>query len=214
MTVASVVFDLDGTLVDTMGSVPRAYAAAIRALGGPEVTPDQVVEVWHMGPTPVVLAHFLGREATEDDLECYFRHAATDVRVFPGVADMLRALARTGVRLGVYTTATRRAAARVLASTGLAGYFSAVVAGDEVARPKPAPEGLELACELLGVRAAEAAYVGNEEVDLRCAEAAGSLGVHAAWDAPARSVPPVPRVPLVAARPLDVVTLLGLPGEE
>jgi beta-phosphoglucomutase-like phosphatase (HAD superfamily) len=67
----AVVFDLDGTLIDTMTSVPLAYAEAIRERGGPDLTPDQVVAAWHLGPTPAVLAHFLGRPVTDGDLACF-----------------------------------------------------------------------------------------------------------------------------------------------
>jgi len=58
---AAVVFDLDGTLVDTMTIAPTVYVGTIRALGGPELSPDTVAATWHVGATPAVLAHFLGR---------------------------------------------------------------------------------------------------------------------------------------------------------
>jgi HAD superfamily hydrolase (TIGR01549 family) len=207
--IAAVVFDLDGTLLDTMTSAPTAYARAIRDLGGPHLSPDEVVAAWHLGPTPAVLAHFLGRAVSPDDIECYFRHfeaAAAKVRPFPGVLEMVGRLAGAGYRLGIFTAATGRAARRTLAVAGLAGLFPAVVCGDEVAHPKPAPLGLQLACERLGVAPAQAAYVGDAEVDLRCAQAAGALGIHASWGAAARFHP-------AARRPADVLSLLrGLPS--
>ena len=72
----AVVFDLDGTLVDTMTSAPQAYADTIRSLGGPDVSPSDVVAVWHIGPTPVVLEHFLGRPVSLPDTERFHRHFA------------------------------------------------------------------------------------------------------------------------------------------
>jgi HAD superfamily hydrolase (TIGR01549 family) len=202
--IAAVVFDLDGTLLDTMTSAPTAYARAIRDLGGPELSPDQVVAAWHIGPTPAVLTHFLGRPVSPDDLECYFRHfeaAAATVRPFPGVVEMLGRLTEAGYRLGIFTAATGRAARRALAVAGIAGHLPTVVCGDEVADPKPAPLGLLLACERLGVTPAQTAYVGDAEVDLRCAQAAGALGIHACWGAVARFRP-------AARRPADVLSLL------
>jgi len=64
---AAVVFDRDGTLVDTMTIAPTVYVDTIRALGGPELSPDTVVANWHIGATPVVLAHLLGRPVTAAD---------------------------------------------------------------------------------------------------------------------------------------------------
>jgi HAD superfamily hydrolase (TIGR01509 family) len=185
----AVVFDLDGTLVDTMALVPRAYADTVAARGGPIVTPEEVVAAWHIGPTPVLLAHFLGRPADDNDLECYYRHlddAAAAARPFPGVATMVDALTASGHRLGVFTSATRRAATALLTSAGLSGHFPTLVCGDEVSEPKPAPHGLRLACEHLDVEVGRTAYVGDAEVDLRCAEAAGAIGIHAGWGGPAQ----------------------------
>jgi HAD superfamily hydrolase (TIGR01509 family) len=206
--IEAVVFDLDGTLLDTMTVVPAAYAATIRALGGPPVAPADVVATWHIGPMPVVLAHFLGRPVGDADVECFHRHAeaaTAAVRPLPGVPEALDGLAAAGHRLGVFTSATRRGALRNLAAAGLDRRFAAVVCGDEVDRPKPAPDGLLAACRRLGASAAATAYVGDAEVDIRCAEAAGALPVHAAWDAPA----PIAGCRLVAHHPDDLSTLLA-----
>jgi HAD superfamily hydrolase (TIGR01509 family) len=202
------VFDLDGTLVDTMTIAPTVYVDTIRALGGPKVSPSTVVATWQIGATPAVLAHFLGRPVTAADVACYRRHfaaAVPDVRPFPGVAELAADLGQAGCRLGIFTAATRWATALVLAATGLDRLFPVVVCGDEVAAPKPAPQGLWLTCQRLGVHAAEAAYVGDAEVDLRCAEAAGAVPVHARWGATC----PIPaNVPVVVDRPAELVELL------
>src|SRR5689334_10479437 len=193
MLPAAVVFDLDGTLVDSMTIVPAVYVDTIRALGGPAVTPERVVAAWHIGTTPVVLAQFLGRAVTDSDLACYRRHfetAAARVRPFAGIPGLLDDLRRAGCRLGIYTAATRSTTALVLAGTGLDRRFAVVVGGDDVRDAKPAPEGLRRACRRLGVDVADAAYVGDAAVDLECAAAAGALAVHARWGtavpAPAR----------------------------
>jgi HAD superfamily hydrolase (TIGR01549 family) len=201
----AVVFDLDGTLLDTMALAPAAYADTIRDLGGPDVSPADVVAAWHIGPTPVVLAQFLGRPASGDDKECFYRHfeeASAAARPFPGVVEMLEALGRAGHRLGIFTSATRRAATHMLSAAGLDSFFRAVISGDEVGEPKPAPAGLWLACQHLGVNAAATAYVGDAEVDLRCAKAAGSMPIHARWDA--RTMRTTTRCP-VAEAPSDIV---------
>lgn len=205
------VFDLDGTLLDSMAVVPTVYADTIRALGGPTVSPEQIVATWHIGPMAVLLAHFLDRPSTVDDIECYYRHlsaAAATIAPFPGVAEMLVSLRHKGFRLAVYTAATRRAATLMLTNAGLAQSFRAVVGGDEVGEPKPAPLGLLLACRRLGVSEGEAAYVGDAAVDLRCAHAAGSLPIHAAWGASPTATAGL-NGHLVARHPGDVPLLLA-----
>ncbi|MEV6104230.1 HAD family hydrolase [Streptomyces sp. NPDC051940] len=182
----AVVFDMDGTLVDSVPMVARAYADTIRSLGGPPVSPDEVVAGWHVGHTELVLAHFLGRPCGGAEVERFHTHldpALSGLRPFPGIADLLDALVAADVRLGVFTAATRRAATAMLAAAGLAARFDVVVAGDEVDRPKPAPDGLLLAARRLDVEVTATVYLGDAEVDLGCADAAGAVGVHAGWGA-------------------------------
>jgi HAD superfamily hydrolase (TIGR01549 family) len=180
----AVVFDLDGTLLDSMAAAPAAYVEAISSLGGPRVTAAEIVATWHIGPAPAVLCHFLGRNISAEDLEHYYRHldhAVSNLRAFAGVADMLDLLRRRRYKLGVYTAATRRAAAVMLDVTGLREFFSVLVGGDEVSQPKPAAEGLLLACDRLGVSPAEIAYIGDTDLDLICARNADALGIQASW---------------------------------
>ncbi|AUH39450.1 HAD family hydrolase [Streptomyces sp. CMB-StM0423] len=208
----AVVFDMDGTLLDSVPTVSRAYADAIHSLGGPPVTPDEVVAGWHVGHTELVLAHFLGRACGPAEVERFHAHldpAIAGLRPFPGIPALLDDLAGAGLRLGVFTAATRRVAASMLAAAGLGMRFEVVVAGDEVDRPKPAPDGLLLAGRRLGVPAGATAYAGDAAVDLGCAHAAGAQGVHAAWGA---RTGVGAGAHLVAVRPHDLVPLPAPPG--
>lgn len=206
----AVVFDLDGTLVDTMALGPAVYADVIGRLGGPFVTAEQIVHVWHLGPTRALLEHFLERPINDEDLQYYFDafgRALENVDTFDGVTELMDALKRTGTQVGIFTSATRRAAKMMLASAGLTNRVGVVVAGDEAPRPKPAPDGLQLVCGLLGVRCDEAAYVGDADIDMECAAAAGTRAVVAGWGAiKAGRCVGAP----VATRPMDVVRLLEL----
>lgn len=205
--IQAVVFDLDGTLADTMALAPRAYADTILCLGGPDVSPWEVVANWNIGPTPAVLQHFLARAVTERDIECFYHHfqaVIAEVRPFPGITAMLRCLQRHGRRLGIFTQATRRAATATLAASGLDRFRLTLVGGEEADQPKPAPAGLRLACQRLNVDPANAAYVGDAGVDLQCAAAAGSLAIHARWATTATFTGPH----LTAGHPSDVPRLL------
>jgi HAD superfamily hydrolase (TIGR01549 family) len=205
--VDAVLFDLDGTLVDTMSRAPQAYADTVRSLGGPDLSAADVAAAWHIGPTAVVLAHFLARPVDAHDLACFgqrFEAAMEGVRPFAGVVALLDALERAGLGLAIVTTATRWAADLMLTNSGLGGRFAGVIGGDDVDAPKPAADGLVLACTQLGVSPERAAYVGDAAVDVECAGSAGSLAIHAAWGG---GVLP-PGNHLVAHRPQDVVALV------
>jgi len=102
----------------------------------------------------VVLEHFLSRAVTARDIDCYYgslEAVIAAVRPFPGIHGMLSALRREGYRLGTFTHATRRAATMTLTSAGLGHFQLTLVGGEEIAKPKPAPEGLRLACRHLNV---------------------------------------------------------------
>jgi phosphoglycolate phosphatase-like HAD superfamily hydrolase len=167
-SVDAVGFDLDGTLVDTMAVAPSVYARVVRSLGGPDLTAGDITGIWHIGPTSTVLGHFLRRPIMPADLELFhdtFEDATRSVEPFDGVATMLRALRDHRYHLGVYTTATRRAAATLLAATGLADLVGAVVGGDEVTEPKPAADGLRRLAHALGTTPGRIAYVGDTSID-------------------------------------------------
>lgn len=183
MTLAAVVFDLDGTLIDSAAAVPAAYVAAVRELGGPVVTPEEVVAAYSVGPPVQLLGSLLGRPCGAPEIAVYLRHLTArrgDVRPYPGIAD---AVARLAARVGiaVFTGASRAAARLLLDAAGLASQFRVVVGGDEVRGAKPDPSGLTLACARLGIAPAAAAYVGDAPNDARCAHAAGALAVAAGW---------------------------------
>lgn len=204
----AVVFDLDGTLVDTMAAAPGAYPSTIQALGGAAISPDDVVAAWHIGPTPVVLAHFLDRAISPEDIDCFYDHfhtATEHIAPFPGVLELLDTLDRRDYPLGVFTSATRRAATRTLTASGLDRYLPTMVTGDEVDRPKPAADGLHQVCRELGVDPSRAVFVGDSDVDLRCAASAGAVGVHAVWG----SAPPRTDQVRTAWRPSDVLGFLA-----
>jgi HAD superfamily hydrolase (TIGR01549 family) len=191
-----------------MTSAPQVYADTIRLLGGPEVSASEIIAAWHTGPTPVVLERFLGRPVTPGDLQCYYERFAVriaTVQPFHGVRTMLDTLARQGYALGVFTAATRRAAMSALSAARLDWRFTAVVAGDEIHRPKPAADGLLLACQRLGASEKGSIYVGDAAVDLECARAAGSRAIQAAWSA---STIQVPGDHVIARQPRDVVRVL------
>lgn len=174
------VWDMDGTLLDSGVAVPAAYVAAVRALGGPTVTAAEVVARYWLGTPEMILADLLGRRLGTGDADVYYDLlAAANVVPYPGVADVLAALRACGHPLAVFTGTSSRAAAMLLTAAELD--IDIVVGGDLVQRPKPSADGLLLAASKLGVPAGSLAYIGDAPNDLRAARAAAGLAVAAAW---------------------------------
>ncbi|WP_406447696.1 HAD family hydrolase [Streptomyces sp. NBC_00876] len=208
MKIKELVWDMDGTLLDTTEVVPAAFVRAVRALGGPAIGAAEVVDAYGRGTPEVILEHFTGRHLEPSETDVYYRELlGVEVAPYPGTAEVFDALRARGRPRVVFTGAGRRAARILLKAAGLEA--DVVIGGDQVARPKPAPDGILLAAEMLGAGPAELAYVGDSPLDLRAAKAAGSHGAAAAWGhlydshEPADSVLPGPlrALGLLAAGP-------------
>jgi HAD superfamily hydrolase (TIGR01549 family) len=207
-SVRGIIFDMDGTLIDSAAAVPDAYIATIAAGGGPELTRSDVVAAYVVGAPAAMLTHLLGRSSTRDDLATYHERLqalARDVVVYPGVRD---ALVRLGSRLplGVFTGASITACRILLGATGLLDRFTTVLGSDEVAHAKPYPDGIIEACRRIGVAPQDAAYVGDSPRDLLAARRSGTLAVAAAWG---HEYDPGEPSDAVLHDPLEILTLFG-----
>jgi phosphoglycolate phosphatase/AHBA synthesis associated protein len=113
------------------------------------------------------------------------------------------------VSLAVYSGASTQACRILLEATDLARFFRVVLGADEVARPKPAPDGIVEACRRLDVRAGASAYVGDAPYDLEAARGSAALAVAAGWGHLYR--PDLP-ADIVVERPADLLGLIGPSG--
>jgi phosphoglycolate phosphatase len=182
----AVLFDLDGTLLETAGDIGAVLnlALADRQLG--PLPADAVRKLIGRG-APSLVARALqlaGTGSQEVDVEAtlgrfcahYEQLYAGDgstATAFPGVLEGLRALHAAGLKLAVVTNKQRRFALQVLGRLGLVRWFEAVVGGDTSGQRKPDPRPLHHACELLRVDSAQALMVGDSAIDVRAARAAG-----------------------------------------
>jgi HAD superfamily hydrolase (TIGR01509 family) len=199
------VWDMDGTLLDSGVAVPAAYVAAVGQLGGPAVTAAQVVSRYWIGTPEKILADLLGRDVEPAEAEVYYGMLAeAKLAQYPDVADVLATLRARGQPVAIFTGTSSRAAAILLTSVGL--HADVVIGGDLVQRPKPAGDGLVLVANRLGVPASSLAYVGDAPNDLRAARAAGSLAAAAAWG---HQYDPAEPADVTLAAPGEALDLLG-----
>jgi len=176
----AVVFDLDGTLID---SAPDIHAAANRLMERHGFAPFIPAET--RGFIGSGVPHFIDcclrargrpgdaalRARLIEEFIALYETAVTLTRVYPGAGDALADLARRGVPLALCTNKPHGPARAVLAHLGLDGHFEVVIGGDSLRVRKPDPAPLQAAVAGLGAR--DAVYVGDSEVDAETAARAG-----------------------------------------
>lgn len=169
----AVLFDWDGTLVDSAELSYRCYVAVFERFGVPF---DRAAFERTYSPDWYRTYRTLGLD------ECHWpeadrlwqTHYATDsAALLPGAAACLERLGRAGLALAVVTSGERERVEREQAALGLAGTFAVMVCGGETPHRKPHPEPLLVALERLGMPSAKSVYVGDSPEDVEMARAAG-----------------------------------------
>ncbi|OEY65721.1 phosphoglycolate phosphatase [Marinobacter sp. X15-166B] len=183
----TVLFDLDGTLVDSALDLTIATDQMLTALGRPPAGETRVRQ-WVGNGTPVLVRRALAGDhdfshAAVDETEftralSLFLSIYTDINgqyatVYPGVETLLHALSDQGCRMGVVTNKPGAFTGPLLEQMGLAHWFDVSVSGDTLAVKKPAPEPLLHAMEQLGGSLATTLMVGDSVTDITAARNAG-----------------------------------------
>lgn len=219
----AVVFDLDGTLVDSSHDITRAVNTMLAEHGLPGLVPAQVEPLLGEGARSLIAAVYaiLGLAPDDErltvDTQAYLAHyAAEPVRdsvLFRDAAAALGALRERDVLLGVCTNKNTGLAARVLAELGVAEFFPAVVGGDALPVRKPDPEHLLATVAALGADPARTVFVGDSRIDAECGRRSGIPCVLVDWGVPdddcrridtfAELLQLVPAASRTPVRPLD-----------
>jgi pyrophosphatase PpaX len=179
----AVLFDLDGTLVDSNALTVRSLGQTAEAVLGRRFPEEQLAALVGGGSAARQLAT-LDSDRVDELVRDYGERigpAYDEVACFAGMVEVLTELKRRGTRLAVVSAKRRDVVERAFAAAGIAGYFEAVVGAEDTERHKPDPEPLLKALQLLGAEAATAAYVGDSPYDAEAARAAGLYAVAVAW---------------------------------
>lgn len=178
--IKAILFDLDGTLVDTAPDL--GYALNLQLIKHGKVPlPDAVIRpiASHgsrgliglgFGITPKDDQFLALRDEYLDIYDTVFTRSPT---LFDGIEDLLKHLEKQGIKWGIVTNKPRRFTLRLVESMGLKVTPACVVSGDDAAQPKPAPLTLLLASEQMGVKPLNCMYVGDAERDIEAGRAAG-----------------------------------------
>ncbi len=205
----AVLFDLDGTLVDSVGLIDEAFRYACRTVLGRDPSEAEVFARWGE-PLPARFTALAPDrvEALVAEYTQYYEAHLHRLRSFPGVEEMLRGLRACGCRLGVVTSKRRRTTEATLRQVGLEGVFEVVVSAEDVGRPKPAPDPVRTALWLLQTPAGRAWMVGDGVFDLQAGRAAGVRTVAALWGSREREALLQAGPDHVAETPEAVVSLI------
>lgn len=208
----ALVFDLDGTLVDSAADLQASMNRVLAARGLPALTLDEIRGMVGDGVPRLVqraLAAVGAADAAPDAavaafMADYLAAPAVRTQAYPGVAPTLRALAAAGWRLGVCTNKPRAASLAILEALGLHAYFGAVIGGDSTPARKPDPRPLRAALEALGAAPQAAVMVGDGLHDARAAAAAGAAFIGVGYGYGAAGLATLRPPPLVAHRFADL----------
>ena len=178
--VRALIFDLDGTLIDSKQDLIRSVNAMLLEMGREKLEEDTISGYIGHG-APKLVARALGNRATEEEraqalqffLAHYEEHKLDSTRPYPGVAEALEGLGE--FPMAVLTNKPVRVSRRIVEGLGLGRYFRAVYGGNSFATKKPDPLGARKILEELGRSAGETLMVGDSEVDVQTARNAGTL---------------------------------------
>jgi len=183
----TVLFDLDGTLVDSIELIVAAAMKAFASRPGPSPSEAQIRNTIGR-PLPTTFGPWL---VDDNDLpfliakyrEYQLEHHDRLTNAYDGIVDAVAGLDTAGCAMGIVTSKVGFMAERALVHVGLARYMRCVIASDSTTRHKPEPEPVLMALEQLGSTPANALYVGDSPYDMQAARAAGVHALGVRWGA-------------------------------
>lgn len=188
MEIELIVFDLDGTLIDSKVDLANAVNATRRDLGL-EGLADTVVFSYVGNGAPVLIRKALGEGYPEERyekslqffLQYYREHMLDHTRLYPGTREALERMREAGLKMAVLTNKPVRFSRDLLRGLGVAEYFAVVYGGNSFETKKPHREGLDKIMAELGARPERTLVVGDSAVDVRTARNAGALACGVTW---------------------------------
>ena len=183
MRFGTVLFDLDGTVVDSGAIILASMRHATREVLGRDYSDEELLQAVG-GPGLEAQMSALAPEHVERLVTVYRAHNEPlhdELEACVGMEDVLVRLQDAGRRLGIVTAKRRATVELAFDRVPLRHLFETIVGGDETKRHKPDPEPLLLAAERLGADLVDTAYVGDSPFDVRAAKAAGMFAVAVTW---------------------------------
>ena len=178
--VRALIFDLDGTLIDSQQDLILSVKAMLREAGRSEL-PEEIISGYIGHGAPRLVSRALGENASEEELQhaltfflaYYEAHKLDNTCPYPGVAATLGKL--SSLPMAVLTNKPVNISVRILDALGLSKYFSAIYGGNSFETKKPDPFGAHKILSEFGISPAQTLFVGDSDVDVQTARNAGTL---------------------------------------
>lgn len=180
----TILFDFDGTVMDTNDIIIQSWQHTYRSLRGAEEDVDRILKTFGE-PLEYSMEHLFPEVPLEESLEIYRSYQRdnflTGIHLFPGIRELLDELQAREYRMALVTSRLQHTTWQALEHFDLTKYFSYVVTADDVTRHKPDPQSIDIALEKLGSDPADSAMIGDTLFDILCAKNAGVLAVLVSW---------------------------------
>lgn len=190
MHTCGVIFDCDGTLVDSLSQALESFNYALIKVGEQPRTPEEIKRYFGAGADRI-LSRILGDEKKGlEAFRYYLDHQsqlAGGTRLHNEVRDLLDCLSAEGIAMAVVTGRHAEDLNVLLKPHNINDYFVTLIADNHAPQSKPAPDGVLMAAQRMGLKPERTFYVGDSVSDMQAARAAGSIAVGAVWDALAKA---------------------------
>ena len=180
----TVLFDFDGTIMDTNSVILQSWQHTFRTVEGKERPPEKIIETFGE-PLYVTMEKVLPQIPVEEGVQIYrsyhYDNFTELIEVFPGILELLEELKNRGYKTGIVTSRLWHTTEIGLKKYDMQQYFDAIVTCDDTDKHKPDPEPVNIALERLGSKPAAAIMVGDSMFDIICAKNAGVKAALVSW---------------------------------
>ncbi len=183
MNIKGVLFDLDGTLLDTSELIVESFRYTFKQHCNYDISVSEVHDFF--GKSLRLAMETLGKDKADELIDTYREHNAKyhdeKIAIFPEVAETIKTMYDNGIKLAVVTSKTKKTALRGLKLFGLESYFSTVIGINECINPKPHPEPVNIALQELKLAPEVCLMVGDSPADIMSGKQAGVKTVAVKW---------------------------------
>jgi phosphoglycolate phosphatase/pyrophosphatase PpaX len=182
--VKAIIFDFDGTLANTLPVCDASFQHVFQSFDQRSIASKEIRSMFGPSETGIIrqnLAHDDKEQAIELYYETYLGRHAELVENDKEIHSLLFHLKERGIKLGIVTGKAKRSLDISMKALNMENLFDAIVTGDDVAKPKPDPEGIHKGLELLHVSSGEALFVGDSDADIGAGKQANVFTVGVNW---------------------------------
>lgn len=212
--IKNVVFDMDGTILNTIDDLANSVNFALGQCGYPQRSMDEVLSFVGNGVKKLMERALPGAIEKEQFDKCfeifmahYNIHKNDNTAPYDGIIELMAKLKQKNIKMSVVSNKFDKGV-KELANNLFGGYLPVAIGESEKVQPKPNPSGVWLALELMGAKKEESVYIGDSEVDFETAKNSGLTFIAVTWGFRPRSLHEKLGAKYIAETPLEIVEIL------